>query len=620
MNIIIPIGGIGQRFKNEGFVNPKPLINIHGKPMIFRVIENLDIGKDDTINIIYNPELNNYLFEDILRREFSNLNLNFLSLEGSTRGAAETVLFGLDMLNNLNLEEEFLLIDCDTIYQENIVKKYKESRNKNSIFFFRDDHESPIFSYIDFDESRKVSKIAEKNKISNNANSGAYGFESGHILRKYCSKILSEKSELYISMVYSEMILDGIDVYGIEIKEFDCVGTPLQLKVYCEKYTPIKKVRVCFDLDNTLVTFPKTMGDYSTVEPIKRNIEYLKFLKKSGSYIIIYTARRMRTFEGNLGKVIPDISEKTIETLRKFNIPYDELHFGKPWADFYIDDLAVKASSQLDKEIGFYNTSIKPRSFNQIYYNSDSVKKESNNEGEIYWYSNIPLWIKKHLPEIYSIRNNSITMERIRGVNYSYLYTNQALRESNIDDLVDVIKKIHTSDNIKNCNDMYLNYSAKLISRYESNIDTYNTIGNSPELFREILDRLSKYEKDDRGRAGLIHGDPVFTNIFLTERTIKFIDPRGKLGENLSLYGDVNYDFSKILQSIMGYDHILNGSEINYPYVDRMTEHFLSNFNSDEAKDIKNIAASLFFTLIPLHDFSEHRFKKYFNIIEKLLK
>jgi NDP-sugar pyrophosphorylase family protein len=37
MNIIIPIGGIGQRFKDEGYLLPKPLINVLGKPMIYRL-------------------------------------------------------------------------------------------------------------------------------------------------------------------------------------------------------------------------------------------------------------------------------------------------------------------------------------------------------------------------------------------------------------------------------------------------------------------------------------------------------------------------------------------------------------------------------------------------------
>ena len=36
---------------------------------------------------------------------------------------------------------------------------------------------------------------------------------------------------------------------------------------------------VVFDLDNTLVTFPKIKGDYTSVEPIVKNIKLLRYLK-----------------------------------------------------------------------------------------------------------------------------------------------------------------------------------------------------------------------------------------------------------------------------------------------------------------------------------------------------
>ena len=78
MNIIIPIGGIGKRFKDEGFDLPKPLIQVLGKPMIYRVIENLDLKEEDKIHIIYNPELNNFRFESFLRKEFPKINFNFI--------------------------------------------------------------------------------------------------------------------------------------------------------------------------------------------------------------------------------------------------------------------------------------------------------------------------------------------------------------------------------------------------------------------------------------------------------------------------------------------------------------------------------------------------------------
>ena len=42
INIVIPMAGLGSRFAKEGFTKPKPFIDVNGKPMIVRVLENLN--------------------------------------------------------------------------------------------------------------------------------------------------------------------------------------------------------------------------------------------------------------------------------------------------------------------------------------------------------------------------------------------------------------------------------------------------------------------------------------------------------------------------------------------------------------------------------------------------
>lgn len=57
MNIIIPLGGIGERFSNNGYTKPKPLIKVLGKEIIFWVLDSLNISDNDTIYIPYNEFL-----------------------------------------------------------------------------------------------------------------------------------------------------------------------------------------------------------------------------------------------------------------------------------------------------------------------------------------------------------------------------------------------------------------------------------------------------------------------------------------------------------------------------------------------------------------------------------
>ena len=44
INIVIPMAGMGKRFADAGYKDPKPFIDVLGKPMIQHVIENLDVS------------------------------------------------------------------------------------------------------------------------------------------------------------------------------------------------------------------------------------------------------------------------------------------------------------------------------------------------------------------------------------------------------------------------------------------------------------------------------------------------------------------------------------------------------------------------------------------------
>jgi len=620
MNIIIPIGGVGQRFKDEGYDMPKPLVNVLGKPMIYKVIENINISSEDNIHIVYHNHLKEYNFETLIKFYFPDKNISFTSLDYLTKGAAETVLKCLETFSEDKIKENVLLLDCDTFYEEDIISKYKSSKNKNVIFYFNDTNPKPIYSYINIDNNQRVIGIKEKIKTSDNANTGAYGFESGIELKEYCTEILGLNKELYTSCVYEKMLEDNKQIYGCEVEKFNCVGTPLQLKIYCnQNKDKEEQLRICFDLDNTLVTHPINSGDYTSVLPIQRNIYYLKFLKSLGHTIIIYTARRMKTHNGNVGNILADIGRITFDTLDKFNIPYDEIYFGKPYANFYIDDLAINANSSLDKGLGIYNTDISPRSFNRIEYVDNKVIKHTANNGEVYWYKNIPESISHLFPTVYDTQDYKVTLENIEGVNYSYLYTNKTLLLSDLELLINSIKQIHSSKELDSSVDIYSNYSDKLIARYNSNLGLYGKYEISKEIFDLLVSKLKDYENNNGGSVGVIHGDPVFTNILKTKTGIKFIDMRGKQGDEFTLFGDINYDFAKIYQSLIGYDNILNNIEIDYFYTITLVEYFNSQFSEKELKNIKLITASLLYSLIPLHTESKEQFEKYFKLIKNLI-
>lgn len=635
MFVLIPLGGIGDRFKKNGYNKPKALIKIFGKPILNYLLDNLNLTHVDFVCIPYNSEYAAYDFEENVSRNYPNINFKFIKLNYNTEGAAETINIALKKLGNI--DKPVLCLDGDNFYTVDIITLWG---SKNRIFTFEDLNESNIYSYVDIKEN-KIIDIIEKEKISNNACSGAYGFSSCKQLLEYTQKIIDnkikQKGEYYTSTLIKEMIKDGIvfNNINIDINNYFCLGTPIQVRQFYNNYPnisclndkySIKSQRICFDLDNTLVSSPRINGDYSTVEPIEKNIKFLRYLKNFDHTIIIYTARRMKTHNGNVGKCLCDIGQITFDTLKKFNIPFDEIYFGKPYADVYIDDLALNCYDNLEKELGYYMDKIDPRSFNTLELNTLQTYKKISKDlsGEIYYYKNIPNSIKDLFPIFidYDINNKWYIIEKIKGVTVSSLYTDELLTKNT---LIHIMNSIHRIQSVKIDNldldniNIYANYANKLKERYDSY--DYSRFNNHKEIFELLFNQLINYEKNDCGLCTIIHGDTVMTNIMINNLDkIKFIDMRGKLGNNLTIYGDFLYDWAKLYQSLLGYDAILNNKNISYNYKNNMInifiEHFKKLYSEKYVEYLKIIVKSLLFSLIPLHD--NELCVKYYNLINEV--
>lgn len=106
-----------------------------------------------------------------------------------------------------------------------------------------------------------------------------------------------------------------------------------------------KEKVIVLDIDGTLCGPPELPGDYLSSPPYMAMIEKIRELSSDGFYIILSTSRQMRTFEGNLGKINASTLPTLIEWLKKHDVPYDEIHVGKPWCgkdSYYVDDKAVR--------------------------------------------------------------------------------------------------------------------------------------------------------------------------------------------------------------------------------------------------------------------------------------
>ncbi|CAF1198959.1 unnamed protein product [Rotaria magnacalcarata] len=682
MNIVIPMGGIGHRFSKENYRFPKPLIKIVGRPMLFWLLDHLDTKEDDVIyiGILVNLEKQFDIIQT-LKMEYPKKTFEGIIIDFETRGAAETLFIILQSMEPDRLRRKTISLDCDTIYFKPIIEDFRRlPGNLNASFFFEDNGGKPIYSYLKLDENINeqacftVRDVCEKIMISNHANTGAYAFHSASILKQFCIRLLDEavghSGEYYTTSIIKLMMDHGERFVGIHVSldEFTCVGTPDQLNHFLkrlktkESSIPVPRIRFCFDLDNTLVSHPFEHGDYDSVVPKLQNIQLVRELHNAGHYIIIQTARRMKTHQSNVGAVIADIGRVTLETLAKFEIPYDELLFGKPYADVYVDDLAIHALIDTAKEIGwsldenkcdFSNQNqikgfLSSRHFHTVQQLDNSIIKSSSSDcmqGEVYFYQNIPPIIGDIFPRLERVETNkdagitSIVIEKINGITYSHLFTNLCLTEGRLLKFLSSLKRIHSSlpAELKELkSNIYANYSSKILSRFNKHIDIYTNLDEhfrkhsessmipSKELADHFITYFTSYEMSKCGQHNpIIHGDPVFTNALLTpDSRVIFLDMRGSLGTEVTLQGDLNYDLAKVYQSLTGYDFILLNKSDSLStarvqkYISQLVgtfEKFLSSeyINAVSWRDFKIITAQFYFTLIPLHNNFQHQTQFY---------
>ena len=85
-NIVVPMAGRGSRFTEQGYTDSKPFIDVNGKPMIQRVIENLNIEFDSNyefIIICLQEDYDKYdftIFDNRLKKFFGNYNFSILKV------------------------------------------------------------------------------------------------------------------------------------------------------------------------------------------------------------------------------------------------------------------------------------------------------------------------------------------------------------------------------------------------------------------------------------------------------------------------------------------------------------------------------------------------------------
>ncbi len=107
-----------------------------------------------------------------------------------------------------------------------------------------------------------------------------------------------------------------------------------------------------FDIDGTICPIKGKDERYADLIPFSDMVSKLRDYHSSGAKIILHTSRNMNSYQGNLGIINKNTAPVLMEWLSKWNIPYDEIYYGKPWPGhkgFYVDDRSVRPREFLHK-------------------------------------------------------------------------------------------------------------------------------------------------------------------------------------------------------------------------------------------------------------------------------
>ena len=235
MNIVLPMAGRGSRFKEAGYKDIKPFIDVKGLPMVAQVIKNLNIEfnpKFSFVIVCLKKDYNDYNIGKQLTFLFPQANFKFVLLDDLTDGAAQSVLAAKEFIDN---PYPLLIFNSDQLieYAPNIA--YSElSLHDGGILCF--DGSGPEWSYAKLNEEGYVTEVAEKVQISNCATAGYYYWNRGKEFVRYAEEMIANndrsKNEFYVAPVFNYAIKNGRRVVVHMVDKIYQLGTPEYLEEY----------------------------------------------------------------------------------------------------------------------------------------------------------------------------------------------------------------------------------------------------------------------------------------------------------------------------------------------------------------------------------------------------
>ena len=238
-NIIIPMGGLGKRFKKYKFNTIKPLIQIDDKC----ILEKSMMYLPNAMNIYFIIKKRIFNKSRVLKKIAKKKNVKFIFLNSNTRGQADTIT---RVKKNFSLEEESVIHSCDYILKFNI-DHFLKLKKKCDVIIFSTKLKNQVvndyndYAYCKMNKKDDVLKIVEKKTISMNPSedyvvTGTFWFNKISDCIQAQEISLKNKNlidnEYYIANNINNLINDGLKVKIMPVDYWINLGDYFGLQQY----------------------------------------------------------------------------------------------------------------------------------------------------------------------------------------------------------------------------------------------------------------------------------------------------------------------------------------------------------------------------------------------------
>ena len=235
IHLVMPMAGRGSRFSAKGYKEPKPLLQIYGKPFFywstqsvrkFEDLESLDF-------VVLEEHVSEFHIDTEIRKYFPEARIHVLP--EVTEGAVITALRGCE-----DIDDQFPVVfnDCDHLFKSSEFNSFCRSGCGSDIhgILLTFSSNEPRYSFVGKDDKGNVVRTVEKEAISSEAICGCYYFSSRDVFERESQKYIKhcEYKEYFMSGVYNSMISDVMTVRSIPTDFHVSFGTPDEFSLALE--------------------------------------------------------------------------------------------------------------------------------------------------------------------------------------------------------------------------------------------------------------------------------------------------------------------------------------------------------------------------------------------------